>query len=266
MTEIADPTACRLCQEATVFAFKTVVLGKYDVSYYRCRQCGSLQTERPYWLGESYAEASSSIDTGSARRVLDSYVLVDIIARLLRCRRLLDFGGNTGFLCRLLRDRGFDAYSFDRYVTAVYAPHFVGAPSDQYDLISAIEVIEHFAEPLVDLDQIFCARPGTVLATTELYTGQLADWWYLAPREGQHVFLYSEGAVRLIAKRYGYELVIGRGFLLFSRAPIPLLLREFIRVFLRPRILRVVAAWSLTRRGSGAESDFTRLTQRNLRN
>ena len=262
MTEIADPTACRLCYGATVFAYKTVVLGKYEVCYYRCQQCGSLQTERPYWLAESYAEASSSIDTGSARRVLDSYVLVHIIARLFGCRRLLDFGGNTGLLCRLLRDRGFDAYSFDRYVPAVFAPHFVGAPSGQYDLISAFEVIEHFAEPSVELDEIFRAKPRTVLATTELYSGQPADWWYLAPREGQHIFFYSENAMHLVAKRYGYELAIGRGFLLFSCAPISFL-RRFVLLFLKPRILRFAAAWSLTRRGPGAENDYARLTQRN---
>jgi len=245
-----------------VFAYKAVVIAKHDVSYYCCQQCGSLQTEWPYWLSETYGNAALSIDPGSARRVLDSYVLVDIVARLFGCQKLLDFGGNTGFLCRLLRDREYDAYSFDRYVASIYAPHFVGCPSDLYDLVSAFEVIEHFACPAQDLDQIFQARPKIVLATTELFSGQSADWWYLAPREGQHVFFYSDNAARFIATRYGYSLIIARGFLLFNRVPITPLQRQLVRRFLRPRILQVLGALLLMRRGRGAEKDFALLTQR----
>ena len=262
MTNRPDDTACRLCHGATAFAYKTVVLAKHDVSYYCCQQCGSLQSERPYWLSETYGKATSSIDPGSARRVLDSYVLVDIVARLFGCHKLLDFGGNTGFLCRLLRDRGYDAYSFDRYVASIYAPHFVGSPSDRHDLVSAFEVMEHFACPAEDLDQIFQATPKIVLATTELFSGQSAEWWYLAPREGQHVFFYSEKAARFIATQYGYRLLIGRSFLLFSRVSITLLQRELIRRFLRPRILQVLGAILLMRRGQGAEKDYALLTQR----
>jgi hypothetical protein len=222
-----------------------------------------LPTERPYWLSETYGDATLSIDPGSARRVLDSYVLVDIVARLFACHKLLDFGGNTGFLCRLLRDRGYDAYSYDRYVASIYAPHFVGSPSDRHDLVSAFEVMEHFACPATDLDQIFQAKPKIVLATTELFSGQSAEWWYLAPREGQHVFFYSDKAARFIAAQYGYNVLIGRNCLLFSRASITLLQRVFMRRFLTPRIVRVLGAILLMRRGQGAENDFAMLTGRN---
>lgn len=253
---------CRLCRGGTIFAFEAMVLDRHQVSYYRCRQCGSLQSEPPYWLSESYGAAASSIDPGSARRVLDTFALVDIIAMLFGCRSLLDYGGNTGFLCRLLRDRGYDAYSYDRYVPPIYAPHFVGSPSERYDLVSAFEVIEHFAWPATDLDEIFLGSPQIVLATTELYSGQSADWWYLAPREGQHVFLYSDNAVRLVAARYGYHLLIAHGFLLFSRAPVPLARRQIISRLLTPRSLRLAGALLLMRRGRGAEEDFAKLTER----
>jgi Methyltransferase domain len=263
MTNPPDDTACRLCHGATSFAYKTEVLAKYDVGYYRCQQCGSLQTEQPYWLSESYGEATLSIDPGSARRVLDSFILVDIVARLFGCHKLLDFGGNTGFLCRLLRDQGYDAYSFDRYIASIYAPHFVGCPSEPYDLVSAFEVIEHFANPAKDLDEIFQAGPKIVLATTELFSGQPAEWWYLAPREGQHVFFYSDNATRRIAAQYGYHLLIGRGFLLFSRVSITFLQRQIVGKFLRPRMLQLLGAILLLRRGTGADKDFAQLSQRN---
>jgi hypothetical protein len=264
MTHPFDDTACRLCQGPTVFAYKTVVLAKYEVSYYRCQQCGSLQSEQPYWLAESYREPSASIDTGSARRVLDNYVLVDIVARLFGCRRLLDFGGNSGFLCRLLRDRGYDAYAFDQYVAPIYVPHFVGSPSEHYDLVSAFEVIEHFPRPAEDLKQIFGARPRIVVATTELFCGQSVDWWYLAPLEGQHVFFYSQQAAQLIAARYGYHLLITAGFLIFSRDPLTLAQKALVGS-LKPRIMRVIGALLLMRRGHGAEADAALLTRNGTR-
>jgi len=252
-------TGCRLCGAGTAWAFNAVVLAKYDVSFHTCGGCGSLQSEQPYWLAEAYSDPTARIDPGSARRTLDCFVMVDIIARLFKCRTLLDFGGNTGFLCRLLRDRGYSAYSFDRHVIPTYVPQFVGSPADQYDLVSAFEVIEHFDQPTTELDQIFAPRPRIVLASTELYQGQAADWWYIAPAEGQHVFFYSKRAIELIATRNGYHVMIGRRFVLFSRDPLTVLQRAILKL-LRSRVLQVVGALSLMRRGDGAEKDFAALT------
>jgi hypothetical protein len=253
---------CRLCAAGTAWAFRVTVLSKYEVSYYTCADCGSLQSEPPYWLSEAYSDPSSRIDPGSARRTLDCFVMVDIVAWLFKCRTLLDFGGNTGFLCRLLRDRGYSAYSFDRYATPTYVPQFVGSPADHYDLLSAFEVIEHFDQPVTQLDQIFGAKPRIVLASTELYTGQTADWWYLAPAEGQHVFLYSERAIRLIAQRYGYDVMIGRCFILFSREPLGTWQKTVLGL-LGSRVIQIVGGVSLMRRGEGAGRDFAALTSSN---
>lgn len=261
MSNSSDDDACRLCHATTVFAYQGTVLGKHRVSYFRCTECGSLQTEAPYWLAESYASAEQSIDPGAARRVLDSYILVDAISRLFSCRKLLDFGGNTGFLCRLLRDQGYDAYTFDRHVAAVYAPHFVGRTSDQHDLVSAFEVVEHFARPATELDEIFQPKPRIVLATTELYCGQSADWWYLAGREGQHVFFYSAQGARYVAEKYGYNLLVGRHFLLFTRSVPTFRQRQIVLRLIRPSLLRILGAILLVRRGRGAEDDFAALTR-----
>ena len=128
--------------------------------------------------------------------------------------------------------------------------------------MSAFEVLEHLECPAKDLERIFGRRPNIVLATTELFSGQTAEWWYLAPREGQHIFFYSEEAARLIATRYGYNLLIGRAFLLFSRDPFTPLQRSLIALLGRPRILRILGAILLMRRGKGAQKDFNDLTQR----
>lgn len=255
---LTETTACRLCGGAATHAFRLTVLAKYDISCAVCPDCGSLQTEPPYWLAEAYA--APSIDPGAARRTLDCYVLVDVVARIFKCRKLLDFGGNTGLLCRLLRDREYAAYCFDRYVTATYARQFTGSPADRYDLVSAFEVIEHFERPATDLEQIFGPRPRIVLLSTELFSGQGADWWYLAPREGQHVFFYSEKAIRLIAAGFGYDVIFGRTFVLFSRDPFSALQRMLIPRLLRGRVLQIAGALLMMRRGRGADSDYAALS------
>ena len=46
-----------------------------------------------------------------------------------------------------------------------------------------------------------------VIFTTELYTGQREDWWYLAPDLGQHVFFYSARGLEEFARTLGFAFV-----------------------------------------------------------
>jgi hypothetical protein len=143
---------------------------------------------------------------------------------------ILDFGGGDGLLCRLLRDRGLDAYTNDEFSVPSYAQPFVGSLENNYDLVTAFEVFEHFPNPRKSLDHLFQCQPRFLLASTELYKGNDSDWWYLAPNTGQHVFFYSEAALRWIAVRHDYYYyAINRNHLLaktrISRLQLSLLSR-----------------------------------------
>jgi len=174
----------------------------------------------------------------------------------------LDYGGGHGLLCRLLRDNNKDAYWFDRYCSPGYATGFTSSPADSFDLVTAFEVFEHLQNPGLDLDEIFSPRPRAVLVTTELYRGQGPDWWYLAPIEGQHVFFYSLAGVERIARRYDYNVLIGRGFILFFREPIGAIKRFILRHLVGATVVRVLLVAALARDKSGAQSDFELLTSR----
>lgn len=212
----ANSGGCRLCDGELVYQFNQIMLGKHLIALYTCDNCGSLQTEFPYWLHEAYRLSLSALDTGAAQRVLRNLAVSFLVGKVLGCVNVLDFGGGDGLLCRFMRDHGFNCYLSDKYATNSYAVGFDAPTFDRPDLILAFEVLEHFAQPSVELDAIFAMRPRAFLCSTSLYAGQGPDWWYLVPASGQHIFFYSRAAIELVGDQYGYETRIAGDFILFT--------------------------------------------------
>jgi len=214
------PPPCRLCGAPTFYWTRKRLLRRHDVSYFRCSGCGSLQTEAPYWLGEAYDVSGIGDDLGAGQRNIDLVLKTCALLSELRLpagAECIDFGGGIGLFTRLMRDRGFNFHSFDLYAT----PFF----SDRYSLqslagrspavMTAFEVLEHFPEPARDLEQLFETRPALLIATTEVFTGQQADWPYLAEGTGQHLFFYSPEAMNRIAASFGYSIAALGGLFVF---------------------------------------------------
>jgi 2-polyprenyl-3-methyl-5-hydroxy-6-metoxy-1,4-benzoquinol methylase len=177
-----------------------------------------LQTQEPTWLKQAYGDSNLALsDTGAAQRVLANHAFILIVTKMFGLSRVLDFGGGDGLFCRLLRDRGLEAYTSDDFAMATYARLFEGDLKHEYDLITAFEVLEHLPNPRAELDRLFAAKPRMVITSTEQYCGQDATWWYLAPLQGQHVFFYSKEAFRLIASRHHYEFYDVNRRQIFSR-------------------------------------------------
>jgi hypothetical protein len=191
--------------------FEKRILGKYDVGYFVCTQCASLQTEAPYWLEEVYQDDHRALDTWAAIRTRRLQVLTYFIARAFNVQpseQILDWGAGDGLYVRMLRDMGFDAYHCDLYCKNVYANGFDGSPASTYAAVTAFEVLEHFANPKQDLDELFSLNPQLLIATTGIYNGQGPEWNYLMPMTGAHVFFYSDKAIQHIAKEHHYQVEI----------------------------------------------------------
>ena len=215
-----ESAPCRLCGARADFWNIKRLLNRYDISYYLCSECGSIETETPYWLEDAYDVVGLGDDLGAGQRTID---LVLRTAALLDQLKLparaecIDFGGGLGLFTRLMRDRGFNFFSYDRYAQPFFSdrhslPSMAGkSPA----VVTAFEVLEHFSNPSQDLQQLFESRPALVIATTELFNGQDATWPYLAPGTGQHVFFYSPKAITHIAKRFGYSLAFVGGLIVF---------------------------------------------------
>jgi hypothetical protein len=228
---------CRLCDGHLVPKFNRQVLHQYDVRYLECEQCGSLQTESPYWIKNAYDSNLSSLDSGAAQRNLQNLAASYLISKLYRVRDALDFGGGDGLLCRLLRDYNVNCYVNDKYAAPTYGQGFSVPNFTTPNLVLAFEVFEHFATPAQELEHLFESRPKVLLASTAVYKQQNSDWWYLASEGGQHVFFYSQRAIRMVANRFGYSSLLSGGFVLFVRKPYQSPLKHFLAKVLLSRVL-----------------------------
>ncbi len=217
-------TRCRLCQAPTTEAFTGTLMSKHRIRYSTCTSCGSLQTEKPYWLDEAYALNPERFDTGKASRTLLNFYTIRTLVDILGIRpsgRCVDFGGGTGLFARLMRDMGYDYYSYDKYGSGEFCAGFSWKElSHQVSLVTIFECAEHFDEPAVEWDAIFASNPAFILGTTSLYTGQGADWHYLSPESGQHIFFYSPASLARIAANRSYSAYLLGDFFLMSRHPL----------------------------------------------
>lgn len=210
---------CRLCGGDTIHSFRTTVRLSLEVAFERCRDCGSLQTEVPYWTDEAYADPRRILDIDAVQRNLSQARAAFLLLRLvpqLRARPTLDWGAGDGLLVRLLRDWGVDCRYGDRYAQNLFAPGHEHTAGTQYGLVTAFEVWEHLAEPRVDLAEIFALHPTAHLVSTGLYRGQDQGWSYLNTLTGRHVFFYSPAAIRWIAEQHRYEHLVIRNLILFT--------------------------------------------------
>jgi glycosyltransferase involved in cell wall biosynthesis len=216
---------CRLCHSPAQRLFDKEVLGRHRVGYHRCMGCGALQTDAPHWLDEAYSDHAERFDTGKASRTLVNFLAFPRLLDILQVRktdRAVDFGGGTGLFARLMRDAGHDFHCCDKYggaeFMAGYAWDEVAHPCR---LVTIFEVAEHFAEPAVEWDRIFAANPDFVIGSTGLYTGQGADWPYLVPESGQHVFFYSFEAIAYLARKHGRNAYNLGMYFILSREALP---------------------------------------------
>ena len=248
---------CRLCQGELISLFQLEVLNKYDVHYFSCKQCKSLQTEEPYWLEEAYGDSNlSNLDTGAAQRNLDNLAAVYAICKLFNFKNVIDVGGGDGLLTRLLRDFEINCYAKDKFAKMTYAQGFTEENFDHPDLVLGFELIEHYPHPSMDLDDLFAYKPKAIFLSTGIYNNHQEDWWYLVPESGQHIFFYSKEALELIATKYQYHLIMRGGYILFIQEKF-YFKKWLVRKLIKGGNLRRMKTYLMTKTPHGVGKDFS---------
>ena len=188
-------------------AFTETILNKYNVTYYYSDESGLLKTEKPYWLSEAYAQPINETDTGLVQRNIFHCELLEVIIEALSMRngKFLDVAGGYGLLTRLMRDKGFDCYSKDKYCQNLFAKAFEPASEeDRFDAIFAFEVLEHIENPLEFLATLFNQYGcRTAIFSTVTFKMKIPsrDWWYYSFETGQHITFYQTRTLEMLANR-----------------------------------------------------------------
>jgi SAM-dependent methyltransferase len=183
-----------------------------------------LQIPQPYWLDEAYESESQPTlchaDSGRFMRNFSAYRYVVALhkAGMFADHPLfLDFGGGYGVLTEMFRGANYEAYQSDPYVqTPFFASDrciqdFSAIPDTTFDMVSALEVLEHLSDPhevLARLRRIL--KPdGTLIFSTGIYQPDVhqPDWVYLWREGGQHITFWSSSAILYCAGRYGFRSV-----------------------------------------------------------
>ncbi|MEL6064059.1 MULTISPECIES: class I SAM-dependent methyltransferase [unclassified Methylobacterium] len=216
-----------------------IVLSKHYVSYYRCENCLSCQTEEPYWLPEAYKSSAINLDVGMCQRTLNCVLQTSLFLSEVAFGHdelCIDFGGHIGLFTRMMRDRGFNFISYDKFSQPIYSGTFSANDLSELtrlnpSLVTVYEVLEHLPNPAVDLNEIFSLSSKYIISSTEIYESQGKDWWYFVPDGGQHVFFYSLKALALVAEKYGFVLrSFGSTHIFIAKAEIAVLAARGINI------------------------------------
>ncbi len=216
---------CKICRQKMEHAFKAIVLGKYQVCYYHCPQCGFLQTEEPYWLSEAYKDPINVEDTGLLSRNIYFSKTASLLIFFLfdKNGRFLDYAGGFGVFTRLMRDIGFNFFWHDPMTQNLLARGFEYTDSlSKCELLTSFESFEHFTDPLIEIRKMLSISSNILFSTFLLPSSvPTSDWWYYQFEHGQHISFYSKESLQYIAKENGLHFYTHGSLHLFTKKNFP---------------------------------------------
>lgn len=252
--------ACKICGTASKFFDESPVLKKHAVKYFRCANCGFIQTEEPHWLGEAYSSAIAGQDVGIMMRNVTNCEVASAVLNLLfpNVANAVDFGAGHGIFVRMMRDRGFEFFWSDLYATNDYARGFEAPAGIRFEFLTAFEVLEHLPNPVSEISKLMELSDNVLVSTgvVPIPPPKLDEWWYFMPSSGQHISFYTERALQTLATRFKRHLLSFNSYHLFTMKPHSQFL---FRLATRSRAARILN--KAFRRPSLIPSDLERMTR-----
>ena len=228
---------CRICQGPSgVIGEKQGKLAHRSFILRRCQVCQFSFVENP-WLDYAAIYDSAYYEGRGADPSVDYHFelvnpdrtirqfewsgIVEVVGKLTALNsqtRWLDFGcGNGGLVRHVRANVGCESIGIEEGAIAPFAraagiPVFDSAElasvEGTFDVVTAIEVLEHAVDPLASLQQIrrFLRRGGVFFYTTVNALPQrhrLLEWDYFVPEI--HISLYEPLSMETALRRTGFE-------------------------------------------------------------
>ncbi|MGB7413394.1 MAG: class I SAM-dependent methyltransferase [Thermosynechococcaceae cyanobacterium] len=213
---------CKICTSDSNITFHSGWVGQPTTfPYYSCSnaKCGFLQTNYLDNLSEeqvsdiysSYWNEYTGTGEGRSQLPLEKVKLAEML--IPDVRKVLDIGSGEGWGVKTLQESGYEAYGYD-----IASPKMchdsisVGSRdivSGQYDVVTAVEVMEHLTDPIEACQWISrLVRPEGVFAfSTSTFNSKKHDssWWYL--KQVGHISLHTRSSLNLLARATGFRVV-----------------------------------------------------------
>lgn len=195
----------------------------------KCLNCGIIYVDEPISQKEisdlyKVSEDPLYLAEQSARKATFEHYLKKLEKRTNKKGKLLDIGTNTGLFVKIAKDNSWDAYGLEPNKEAVsFAKKTYGLdliskpfedntfPKDSFDVITMWDVIEHFTDPISEMEKVYHAlKKGGVFAFSTVDPESLVaifrgdNWaWYME----MHRVLLSRKAVKHYLEEVGFSKV-----------------------------------------------------------
>ncbi|MBZ0183267.1 MAG: class I SAM-dependent methyltransferase [Melioribacteraceae bacterium] len=251
---------CKICNSESKYFANGIILSKYDIKYFKCTECSFVQTEEPYWLEEAYSNAIASADVGIVKRNLElSNVTKTLIDKYFDAKsEFIDYGAGYGLFVRLMRDKGYNFFWYDKFAQNLFSKNFESNESKPYQLLTAFEVFEHLLNPIDEINSMFLKGESIFFSTTLLPKSEPKpnEWWYYSLFAGQHISIYTLTSLQIIAETFNKKLISdGKSLHLFTNKEIS---SNIFKVMINKKISPIINLFSS--KNSLINSDFEKIT------
>ena len=208
---------CRVC-DSKLKRWFTVSLseklaGMRSLSYHKCSKCHALHcVDMLDWTNDEfkkyvYNDRYIELDPEFLHKRPENNkgYLCTLFGDVKQHAIHLDYGGGNGELAKLMRSDGWDSYSYDPFYDTPYDLR------DDYNLISAFEVLEHHPKPMELMSELKSRlEPYGMIVFSSAFSNNHVpydkpgdySWWYANPRVG-HIILHSFESVEHMARELG---------------------------------------------------------------